>query len=364
MERVSLQMGTKVYLDEYNDLHTISSAMGTVKHLRCSPEVVTLLQHVDTPQTARHLYTILHSYYPLLCFDEFMTLLSRLAEEGIIRLNDLPPELAHSSFALFLEELAPAQAEHIVHTLQTSTAIVIGVGTIGAAVATQLAQCRVGQLILIDPDHVEEGNLERQFTYTRNDIGVHKALALQNFLQRRTPTQIVPVLKKIESSADLKSILQRLETLAVIVNCADSPSVDYVAGCIAEAVHCTTPIPFIAGGGYSGHLGSVGPTFIPGQSICWLCYQQQTQNARQIQDMSQWQLIASRPFTSTSTHPAFGPLGIFISSLMASEAIWILTGLKEPLFLNRHGEWDLSQGAMIWREVKASTTCPQCQSLI
>lgn len=361
MERVALPMGIKIYHDQNNDLHAISSAMGTVKHIRCSPEVITLLRYVQTPQTVQTVYDNLRQSYPSLCIEDLTVLLFRLAEEGIVRINDLPSEIASSSFALFIEELAPSQVKHVIETLHKSTAIIIGVGTVGAAVATQLTQCQIAQLILIDADIVEESNLERQFAYSRNNIGVPKVLALQDFRLSRTHVQVLPVMKKIACSDGLEEVLRPLNNPSVIINCADSPSVDYVAACIAEAVQHTT-FPFIAGGGYTGHLGSIGPTFIPGQSICWACYQRQIEEARQIHNINQWQLIASRPFISTSKHPAFGPLGLLISSLMATEALWLLTGLKEPLFLNRHGEWDLSHGTLLWHELKAREDCLQCHS--
>ena len=51
---------------------------------------------------------------------------------------------------------------------------IVGLGGIGSLVSMQLAHLGVGQLVLLDGDHIEESNLSRIVCSTRQDIGVTK----------------------------------------------------------------------------------------------------------------------------------------------------------------------------------------------
>jgi molybdopterin/thiamine biosynthesis adenylyltransferase len=57
--------------------------------------------------------------------------------------------------------LAAAFGEQAADRLRRSTVAVVGVGGTGSAAIEVLARAGVGRLILIDPDHLEESNLER-----------------------------------------------------------------------------------------------------------------------------------------------------------------------------------------------------------
>ena len=59
--------------------------------------------------------------------------------------------------------------------LLNSTVLVIGAGGLGCPVLQQLALLGVGKIILLDADHIEESNLNRQSLFGLNDIGKSKA---------------------------------------------------------------------------------------------------------------------------------------------------------------------------------------------
>ena len=67
------------------------------------------------------------------------------------------------------------------------SAAVIGCGGLGTNIAVHLAGAGIGKLLLIDYDRVEERNLNRQYFYTRADIGKEKARLLAERLRAYAP---------------------------------------------------------------------------------------------------------------------------------------------------------------------------------
>lgn len=72
-------------------------------------------------------------------------------------------------------------------SLKGFTAAVIGVGGLGCNIATHLAGAGIGKLLLFDFDKVSETNLNRQFLYTKDDIGKAKAAAAKEKLSQYAP---------------------------------------------------------------------------------------------------------------------------------------------------------------------------------
>ena len=67
--------------------------------------------------------------------------------------------------------------------LKNKTVLVLGLGGIGANTAIGLARSGVGHLILVDFDHVEPSNLNRQ-QYFFDQIGMNKTEALKTNIER------------------------------------------------------------------------------------------------------------------------------------------------------------------------------------
>lgn len=58
--------------------------------------------------------------------------------------------------------------------LLASSVLIVGLGGLGAAVATYLTGAGVGRIGLCDPDRVSLSNLQRQVLYTEQQIGMPK----------------------------------------------------------------------------------------------------------------------------------------------------------------------------------------------
>lgn len=84
--------------------------------------------------------------------------------------------------------------------LKAARLAVVGAGGVGNAVIPALAAAGIGELTIIDDDHVEIGNLHRQPLFRERDAGYSKAdLALQ-FAQRLNHfVNATPVQKRIDA---------------------------------------------------------------------------------------------------------------------------------------------------------------------
>lgn len=66
--------------------------------------------------------------------------------------------------------------------LQSLRAVVIGAGGTGSALATLLARCGIGELIIVDGDELETSNLNRVRGYRAADVGQNKADTLARYI--------------------------------------------------------------------------------------------------------------------------------------------------------------------------------------
>jgi molybdopterin/thiamine biosynthesis adenylyltransferase len=103
--------------------------------------------------------------------------------------------------------------------LHSKHVAVIGVGSIGSAAATAIAEHGVGSLTLIDPDRLEFHNLVRH-QLARADVGKNKAHALAEALRRQYPRiDVTPSADDVVWHTD--SVRATLQDVDVIVGATD-----------------------------------------------------------------------------------------------------------------------------------------------
>tara|TARA_B100000035_G_scaffold107347_1_gene91073 strand:- start:4185 stop:4952 length:768 start_codon:yes stop_codon:yes gene_type:complete len=96
---------------------------------------------------------------------------------------------------------------------------IVGLGGIGCPTATYLTSSGIGQLCLIDFDHVSLSNLNRQVLFTENDISKTKASAAKDRLQSlNSEINIYSMVKKIDSNFD-KNLLKEYH---YVIDCSDN----------------------------------------------------------------------------------------------------------------------------------------------
>jgi molybdopterin/thiamine biosynthesis adenylyltransferase len=142
--------------------------------------------------------------------------------------------------------------------------VIVGTGGIGSHVSMSLAGAGVHRMTLMDADTIDLSNLNRQFFYTREDVGSRKVDAAARFLLARHPhLQLNTVAENLFASERQADLLRGAD---LIVFCGDGPTI--LHGMTARAG--TTPVVM---GGYVGEVGLVGPTCWPARgTACWGCW--------------------------------------------------------------------------------------------
>ncbi|MGJ9372559.1 HesA/MoeB/ThiF family protein [Nesterenkonia sp. CF4.4] len=158
---------------------------------------------------------------------------SRLKYYAIIvsKLNDVPP--IWTGWIVTSDEVTPMQIDverddeglstlgsrWPLDSLRQSHVAVIGVGSIGSAAATSLADHGVGSLTLIDPDRLEFHNLVRH-QLGRADVGKYKAPALADAIRQSHPTTSINATKD-DVVWNTEAVRSALRDVDVVVGATD-----------------------------------------------------------------------------------------------------------------------------------------------
>lgn len=237
--------------------------------------------------------------------------------------------------------------------IKSSTVMIVGLGAVGSYMALYLSKIGVGSFVLIDADDVEISNLHRQ-AFLESDLGHQKA----EQLRRR--------IKDINRNADIKVISKRLsehffdeqvisDSLDLIVNCADEPSVDFTSKIISTYA-MRHSIPHIVGGGYNLHLTLIGQTIIPFKTACFMCFETALSkiNGEEFNNLK-------RLDRKDRKLGSFSPLSGIAASLASLDAFKVLSGAHDYLQQsNRRVEFYVKQRKFNTLEIRRNPNCPWC----
>lgn len=134
---------------------------------------------------------------------------------------------------------------------------IIGVGSIGAAVAETLALAGIGELVLIDHDRLEQRNLARH-RLTDTDLGRYKVQAMRDYLAVRAPgVNVDPVPINILTETDvLRPIAANVD---LVVCAADGVAARRTANHVARRAQTPLVLAAVLEDGAFGELIRVRP---------------------------------------------------------------------------------------------------------
>ncbi len=202
--------------------------------------------------------------------------------------------------------------------LGTRRVLIVGCGGVGSHTAYALAGAGVRRMVLMDPDVVEESNLNRQFFYRQEDLGCPKVtVATQFLMQRHQDLEIDPHITTF-SSADTES--DWFDEVDLVIFSGDSPTLD------DRTVQGMATKPFIIGG-YRGTTALVGPICAPELgSTCFCCLYSPSLRAG-----SDWNEAAVR---SHGWQPSATPMNSIVGGLVAeASARFLATTLESPILV-------------------------------
>jgi adenylyltransferase/sulfurtransferase len=241
--------------------------------------------------------------------------------------------------------------------LLASSAVLVGCGAMGTAVANLLVRAGLGSLRLIDRDFVEPSNLQRQTLYEETDArdNLPKAVAAE----RR--------LRAIDSGARVEGIVadltpenarEILSGFPLILDGTDNFETRLLINDAAIALG----IPWI----YAAAVGSAGVTMtiFPGETACLACLlesggESQPQSSREAVPES----ANGVPPGADETCDTAGVLGAavnVIASIEATEAVKILIGRRDML-LGKLISFDVWSGD--FRSIRVARQ-PECRACV
>lgn len=254
----------------------------------------------------------------------------------------------------FIGDFIPSNGvEEAFARLYNTEVVILGVGAVGSWVATQLCHSGVRRLVLVDNDTVEASNLNRSL-FTLPDVGKHKVDALAQRLQGINAQLAVRTFRqRMTASSELVRLLPSSGSASIVVNCADSPSVDATSAMVDEACQ-TTHTAYVIAGGYNLHLSLIGMTVLPGRTACYHCGRV-TLEKLQGDDLVGLRKLA-RPWRNIGN---LAPLAAITASFAASEVIRVALSDNRipPAMINRRGEFNFLTSEMHFTSLPPRPEC-------
>ncbi|MFC3080522.1 HesA/MoeB/ThiF family protein [Phenylobacterium terrae] len=213
----------------------------------------------------------------------------------------------------FSDEEVERYARHLVlreiggpgqQKLKAASALVVGAGGLGAPATLYLAAAGIGRIVLVDPDVVDRSNLQRQVLYAEGEVGRPKVETAAQRLAALNPHTHVEPVRALLDAANARELVRGVD---LVLDGTDDFSTRFAvnAACVAEGRTLVSG----AIGRWTGQIG------VYAGRPCYRC------------------LVPEIP-PDAETCSAVGVVGALagvIGSMMALEAVKLITGAGEPL---------------------------------
>ena len=220
--------------------------------------------------------------------------------------------------------------------IESSTALLIGLGGIGCATASYLASSGVGHLILCDFDTVDASNLGRQVLYGPADIGELKAnRAVARLAAMNPDVRLSGITDRLSDHALTEAVQQADVVLDGCDNFATRFQVN--DACVENKRRLVSGAAIR----FEGQIAVFGPDY--SKSPCYRCLYQE----------------ADESLDNCAGNGVLAPVPGVIGTMMAVEALKSLAGLPN----SKAGILSLYDALSAdWRQVavKKQTKCPAC----
>jgi molybdopterin/thiamine biosynthesis adenylyltransferase len=241
----------------------------------------------------------------------------------------------------FTEEEVERYARHLVlrevggpgqQRLKAASVLIVGAGGLGAPAALYLAAAGVGAVMLADPDVVDRSNLQRQVIYTEADVGQPKAEAAADRLAALNPHIFVA---GFEGAFDGQTADELVQGVDLVLDGTDDFATRF---CVNAA--CVRHGKTLVSGAIGRWTGQVG---VFGRQPCYRC------------------LVPEIPPDAETCQRVgvVGALAGVVGSMMALEAVKLITGAGDPL-VGRLLIYDALAAETRTVRVAGDPACPEC----
>lgn len=239
-----------------------------------------------------------------------------------------PAEVERYARHLVLREIGgPGQ-----QALKGASVLMVGAGGLGAPAALYLAAAGVGRVGLADPDTVALSNLQRQVLYATSDVGEGKTAVAAARLSALNPDIVIETHPLAVTADNAAALIAGYDLIL--------DGTDDFATRFAVSDACVATGRTLVSGAIARWTGQIG--VFPGKP-CYRC------------------LVPEIPpdADTCSTVGVVGALGGVIGSMMALEAVKVITGAGEPLS-GRLLIYDGLAGETRTVRIGADPDCPAC----
>lgn len=192
--------------------------------------------------------------------------------------------------------------------LKNASVLILGLGGLGSPASLYLAAAGVGRLVLVDDDHVDVSNLQRQVVHTEKTLGQSKvASAKAQLLQINSQISYDIVAERLEGEA----LKHAIASVDLVLDCSDNFSTRFEVN--RYSVETLTPLVSAAAIRMEGQISVYDPRDTA--SPCYQCLYPE----------------GSEQEMTCSESGVMSPLVGILGSMQAMEAIKVLSGLGESL---------------------------------
>ncbi|HEB49226.1 MAG TPA: molybdopterin-synthase adenylyltransferase MoeB [Desulfobulbus sp.] len=220
--------------------------------------------------------------------------------------------------------------------LAEARVLIVGAGGLGAPAALYLAAAGVGTVGIIDNDHVDISNLQRQVIHFTRDIGVAKVDSAAEKMQAINPGITVRTYRKFLAAANIREIIRDYD---FVIDGADNFPTKFLVNdaCVMEG------IPFSHGGilRFDGQTMTV----LPGRSACYRCTFRTPPPPDAVPTCSQAGVL--------------GAIAGMLGTIQAAEALKFITGAGE-LLTDALLTFDAKTMHFRRVELRRQVDCPVC----
>lgn len=217
-----------------------------------------------------------------------------------------------------------------------SRALVAGVGGLGSAAALYLAAAGVGELVVVDDDHVELANLQRQIMHTEARLSHAKTASARAAIHAlNSDVQVVCHATRLSES----NVTELLAGADVVLDCSDN----FATRKLLNKACWERGIALVSGAAIrlEGQLTVFDPH--NDASPCYQCLFD----------------ISAEEALSCAESGVLGPVVGVIGAAQALEALKLLAGFGEPL-VGRVQLYDAARAQFRELKLKRDPNCPVC----
>ena len=214
-------------------------------------------------------------------------------------------QLLRYSRHILLDELGIEGQERLLG----AHALVIGAGGLGAAALPYLASAGVGRITVVDNDHVDLTNLQRQIIHTTENVGRLKVESAREGMLRINPGVQVEVIAARVGDAELEQLVEQAD---VVLDCCDNFATRQAVNraCVRHRV------PLVSGAAlrFDGQISVFDRR--QDDAPCYACLFPPSEPA---------------PEVACATMGVFAPLVGMVGTVQAAEALKLLSGVGQSL---------------------------------